>query len=82
MAMFLETSGRAKLSAKYWEQTPEKGHMIFQGRFHLWTPGFGGIAITNHRSVADQIREVFLNSITPSVEMVSLMLGERIICSP
>lgn len=59
-----------------------KGLMIFQGRFRLWMPGFGEIAITNHGSVADQIKEVFLNSITPSVEMVSLMLGERIICSP
>lgn len=46
-------------------------------------PGFGGFTIINHGSVVDEIKEDgFLNSITPSVEMVSLVLGERIIPSP
>lgn len=40
------------------EQRLEKGsHGVFRGRFPLWTPGFGGIAITNHGSVAHEIKE-------------------------
>ena len=35
----------------------EKGSRDFsRGRFPLWMPGFGGIAITNHGSVADEIK--------------------------
>lgn len=44
--------------ADHREQTLGKGPRDFsRGRFPLWRPGFGGIAITNRGSVADQIKE-------------------------
>lgn len=33
--------------------------MIVQGPVPLWSPGFGGITITSHGSVADAMKGVF-----------------------
>lgn len=63
------------------EQRPEKGSCgISRGRFPLQRPGFGGPLPTMGVWLI-KLRNVFLNSIIPSVEMVSLMLRESIIPS-